>query len=349
MKTERLDYKLPERLIAQQPSPMRSQSRLLVMERAKGLLFDRQFSDIGDYLAPADCLVINDTLVLQARFYAQRKTGGKLEGLFLQQDKDSTWLVMLKPAGKLKSGEQIILKQRDGGDFCTAQLVEKLEAGTCRLKIDSAENLNGILGHIGFAPLPPYIKRSGDTEQNEIDRSRYQTVYAKNAGAVAAPTAGLHFTNELIEQLKAKGVTFACVTLHVGPGTFKPVTTDTLEEHKIHGEWFSIDDANAELINTTKEDGGRIIVVGTTSVRVLETAAKGTQVKPCSGCSNLFIKPPYEFKIVDAMVTNFHLPRSTLLALVAAFAGLEKILAAYEHAIEKQYRFYSYGDAMLII
>ncbi|MGD9109397.1 MAG: tRNA preQ1(34) S-adenosylmethionine ribosyltransferase-isomerase QueA [Phycisphaerales bacterium] len=349
MRTEQLDYKLPEQLIAQQPSPMRSQSRLLVMERAKGLLLDRQFNDIGEFLKPTDCLVINDTLVLQARFYAHRKTGGKLEGLFLERDKDNVWLVMLKPAARIKPGEQIILKQRDGGDFCTAKLIEKLEDGTCRLKIASAEDFNSILERIGFAPLPPYIKRSADIDQNEIDRSRYQTVYAQNAGAVAAPTAGLHFTDELIKQLKAKGITFARVTLHVGPGTFKPVNTDTLEEHKIHSEWFSINDANAELINTTKKNGGRIVAVGTTSVRVLETASEESRVKACTGQSNLFIKPPYEFKMVDAMVTNFHLPRSTLLALVAAFAGLEKILAAYEHAIEKQYRFYSYGDAMLII
>ncbi len=349
MKTERLDYKLPEQLIAQQPSPLRSQSRLLVMERAKGLLFDRQFSNIADYLEPADCLVINDTLVLQARFYAQRKTGGRLEGLFLERDNDGVWLVMLKGAGKLKPGEVISLKQRSGGDFCTAEVVEKLGAGQCRLKINSPEDFNSILERIGFAPLPPYIKRSGDITQNEIDRKRYQTVYACSAGAVAAPTAGLHFTDELIERLKTQDIHFARVTLHVGPGTFKPVTTETLQEHKIHSEWFSIDDANAELINTTRETGARVIAVGTTSVRVLETAADQTRVKACNGHSNLFIKPPYQFKMVDAMVTNFHLPRSTLLALVAAFAGLEKVLAAYEHAIEKQYRFYSYGDAMLII
>lgn len=349
MRTERLDYKLPEQLIAQQPSRQRSQSRLLVMERANGLLFDRQFNALGDYLKPADCLVINDTLVLQARFYARRKTGGKLEGLFLERDKGDVWLVMLKGAGKLKPGEQIILKQCNGGDFCTAELVENLQAGRCRLKIESDEDFNGILQRIGFAPLPPYIKRTADAGQNEIDRSRYQTVYARKAGAVAAPTAGLHFTDELIQQLKTKSVTFARVTLHVGAGTFKPVTTDTLEEHKIHSEWFGIDDANAELINKTKETGGRIIAVGTTSVRVLETAADHKRVKACTGRSNLFIKPPYQFEIVDAMVTNFHLPRSTLLALVAAFAGLGNVLTAYEHAIQKQYRFYSYGDAMLII
>ncbi len=202
---------------------------------------------------------------------------------------------------------------------------------------------------IGFAPLPPYIKRSANISQDDIDRSRYQTVYAQQSGAVAAPTAGLHFTCTLIEELKNKGVNFANVTLHVGAGTFKPVSVDNLDEHQIHSEWFNIDSFNAQIINTAKKTGGRIIAVGTTSVRVLETAAVAGEITAGSGQTKLFIKPPYEFKMVDAMVTNFHLPRSTLLALVAAFAGLEEILAAYKHAVEQRYRFYSYGDAMLIL
>jgi S-adenosylmethionine:tRNA ribosyltransferase-isomerase len=197
--------------------------------------------------------------------------------------------------------------------------------------------------------LPPYIKRGDDQSQAAIDKLRYQTVYARHTGAVAAPTAGLHFTDELIKQLKQTGIHFAYITLHIGEGTFKPITTDNLEEHKIHQEQFSINEKNAQIVNATKEKGGRIIAVGTTSARTLETIASGSQVKAATGTTELFIKPGYKFKMVDAMVTNFHLPKSTLLALVAAFAGLENILAVYQHAIEKQYRFYSYGDAMLII
>jgi S-adenosylmethionine:tRNA ribosyltransferase-isomerase len=209
--------------------------------------------------------------------------------------------------------------------------------------------LQTVLEQIGFAPLPPYIKRHGDTAQDEIDRLRYQTVYASRDGAVAAPTAGLHFTDDLIGRIKAIGVSFASVTLHVGAGTFKPVTTEVLEEHKIHSERFVIDEKNCEIVNSAKKTGGRIFAVGTTSVRVLEAVAGGGLVRPVDGRTELFIVPGYEFKIVDAMVTNFHLPRSTLLALVAAFAGLDNILAAYCHAVENRYRFYSYGDAMLII
>ncbi len=349
MQTRLLDYQLPEELIAQQPSDIRSGSRLLIMHRSEPRLQDKLFTDITQFLSAGDCLVINDTKVLQARFYSRRKTGARLEGLFLGEKQPGLWLVMLKGSGKIKTAENIILNNRGGSDYCSAELIEKLGEGRCLLKINSPGTFEEILNEIGFTPLPPYIKRSSNIELDNIDRRRYQTVYAQKTGAVAAPTAGLHFTEQLIEELKTKGVNFANVTLHVGEGTFKPVSSDNLDEHQIHSEWFTLDDTNAAKINTAKTNGGRIIAVGTTSVRVLETAADNGQVYSCSGHTNLFIKPPYKFKMVDAMITNFHLPRSTLLALVAAFAGLEEMLAAYKHAVEKQYRFYSYGDAMLIL
>ncbi len=348
MKTEQLDYDLPPELIAQQPPAVRGQSRLLVLERSSGELSDSHFVEIGRFLLPGDCLVLNDTKVLPARFFARRKSSGRLEGLFLAESKADTWEVLLKGAGKIKEGESIYLVDRDGRDFCAAQLLEKGQEGRCKVMVDSKMGAEAIVEKIGFTPLPPYIKRGNDTEQDKFDKIRYQTVYAREAGAVAAPTAGLHFTDELIESLKAAQVAFAYLTLHVGEGTFRPVTTETIDEHKIHAEKFSIDEKNAQIINSAKEAGGRIIAIGTTSARVLETVSGDVRVRASSGTTNLFIKPGYKFRMVDAMITNFHLPRSTLLALVAAFAGLENIMRAYRHAIEERYRFYSYGDAMLI-
>lgn len=348
MRTDKLNYQLPAELIAQQPADVRSESKLLVLDRKDASLEDSRFSKIGKYISKGDCLVINDTKVLPARFFARRKTGAKLEGLFLDKNADGSWLVMLKGAGKVKTGERIFLKDKDSNDFAQAELIEKKQGGECTLKVESAD-YEAVLERIGFTPLPPYIKRNNDATQDQVDRQRYQTVYANRSGAVAAPTAGLHFTDELISELKNKGVNFANVALHVGAGTFKPVESETLEEHKIHSEKFSVDEKNAAIINETKNKGGRVIAVGTTSVRVLESTSQNGRVIPGGGETEIFIMPGYEFKIVDAMITNFHLPRSTLLALVAAFAGLENILSAYSHAVEKRYRFYSYGDAMLII
>ena len=356
MKTEELNYYLPPELIAQQPTDIRSSSRLLVLNRSSSELIDSRFTSIGDFLLPGDCLVLNDTKVLQARFFSRRSTGGKLEGLFLSENEPGTWQVLLKGARKVKPGDELYLKDKAKKDFCRAVVLENQGDGRCRLKIDTAtsdsdkiSSADTILDKIGFPPLPPYIKRGDDPAAAAIDKLRYQTVYARHTGAVAAPTAGLHFTKQLIEQLKQAGIRFAYITLHVGTGTFKPITTVNLEDHQIHQERFGIDEENARIINTAKNQGSRIIAVGTTSARTLETAATGSQVKATDGTTSLFIKPGYKFKIVDAMVTNFHLPKSTLLALVAAFAGLENILAAYNHAIEQRYRFYSYGDAMLII
>jgi S-adenosylmethionine:tRNA ribosyltransferase-isomerase len=349
MKTDKLHYDLPPELIAQQPVDMRSGSRLLVINRKTGDIIDSRFDRLGDFLSAGDCLVLNDTKVLQARFFGRRSTGGKLEGLFLVESETGIWQVLLKTGRKVKAGDVIYLKDKAKKDFCRAVVLEREFEGGCRLKLETDAETDTILDKIGFPPLPPYIKRDDDSAAAEIDRQRYQTVYAKIPGAVAAPTAGLHFTEPLIEQLQQAGICFSYITLHIGTGTFKPITTENIEEHKIHQERFSIDKENASIINGARKKGGRIIAVGTTSTRALETAAANSQIEATNSETTLFIKPGYRFKIVDAMLTNFHLPKSSLLALVAAFAGLEKIKAVYRHAIEQRYRFYSYGDAMLII
>ena len=349
MKTDKLQYHLPPELIAQQPGDTRSSSRLLVLSRINGDTLDSRFDRIGDFLSPGDCLVLNDTKVLQARFFGQRSTGGKLEGLFLAECETGTWQVLLKTSRKVKAGDVFYLKDKAKKDFCTAVVLDKTIDGRCRLNIEMDTDAESILDKIGFPPLPPYIKRDDDLAAAEIDERRYQTVYAKIPGAVAAPTAGLHFTQPLIERLQQAGINFAYITLHVGTGTFKPITAENIEDHQMHQEQFSIDEENARIISAAKDNGGRIIAVGTTSTRVLETVGDNSHIKAGSGETTLFIKPGYKFKIVDAMITNFHLPKTSLLALVATFAGLENILAAYNHAIEQRYRFYSYGDAMLII
>jgi S-adenosylmethionine:tRNA ribosyltransferase-isomerase len=349
MRTECLNYYLPRELIAQRPSEVRSGSRLLLMERATGSVTDRRFGDITAYVGRGDCLVLNNTKVLAARFFARRKTGAKLEGLFLNETETGLWEVMLKNAGKVREGENIILCARDSGCWGQAKAVRSIGDGRWQLEVDNGKNADEVLAEIGFAPLPPYIKRKGgDGAVAESDLERYQTVYAQQAGAVAAPTAGLHFTNELLGRLTKAGVKIAYVTLHVGIGTFRPVTAENLAQHRMHSERFSLSETDAETINSTISAGRRIVAVGTTSVRTLETVAKGRSVEAGEGATELFIQPGYEFQIVDAMVTNFHLPKSTLLAMVGAFAGLEKVLAAYRHAIEQRYRFYSYGDAMMI-
>jgi len=344
-----LDYVLPRELIAQEPAPGRSDSRLLVLDRSTGALTDSRFNNIGRFLRPGDCLVLNDTKVVQSRFFARRPTGGGLEGLFLAEDAPGLWRVLLKRAGRVKKDQSILLLDRAKQPFCAAEVAEKEGQGRFLLELSRRLPAEKVLSEIGFPPLPPYIKRDDDPARAAVDSLRYQTVYAKNAGAVAAPTAGLHFTEELIETLAHDRITLAYLTLHVGTGTFKPITTDEIEKHRMHAEWFSLDQANADKINRTKQQGGRVVAVGTTSVRVLETVAADSNVRPARGTTDLFIKPGYTFKVVDAIVTNFHLPRTTLLALVAAFAGLEQTLAAYRHAVERKYRFYSYGDAMLIV
>jgi S-adenosylmethionine:tRNA ribosyltransferase-isomerase len=376
MNTNELDYELPAALIAQEPAPVRSESRLLVLDRATGGLTDSRFCRLGEFLRPGDCLVLNDTKVLAARFFARRRTGGRLEGLFLQEASAGTgrrrtedrgqktedrwpsseirppssglWEVLLKGARKVRPGESIHIEDRDRRDFCTARVTEKKPDGVCVLEVEAPADARAVLAEVGFPPLPPYVHRDHDLTQAASDLSRYQTVYARCPGAVAAPTAGLHFTDELMAQLQAAGISFAYVTLHVGAGTFKPIAAERVEEHEIHRERYRLDAANAAAINAARRQGGRIIAVGTTVTRVLETVAQNGAIAAGEGTTQLFITPGYEYKAADALITNFHLPRSTLLALVAAFAGLERMRAAYQHAIREQYRFYSYGDAMLI-
>ncbi len=349
MKTELLDYHLPESLIAQTPADKRGASRLLAMRRADGALGDRMFSDLPAYLRAGDCLVLNNTKVLPARFYAQKPTGAKLEGLYVAAAENGGWQVLLKNARKIDPGQRLMLLDRNQAPTLEAIAAERLHDGLWRLTVDGEPSPEAALAQIGFAPLPPYIKRTAADGAADDDLHRYQTVYAKHAGAVAAPTAGLHFDTPLLERIAAMGVHLAYITLHVGIGTFRPVQTETLDAHPMHEEYYEMNAAAAEMINAAACAGGRIIAIGTTSVRTLESIAAGRTVAAASGRTRLFIRPGYTFKIVDAMVTNFHLPRSTLLALVGAFAGLDNTLAAYKHAIEKQYRFYSYGDAMLIV
>jgi len=310
---------------------------------------DSSFIDIIKYIDSGDCLVLNDTKVLPARFVAQRLSGARLEGLFLEEHPDGRWEVMLRNSRKVKCGEEIEILVRDSSDRRRAVAVKRLDGGRWLLDMGGRLDYQTVLQQIGFAPLPPYIKRDGEGKEAAYDLQRYQTVYARHAGAIAAPTAGLHFTTGILAQLQAKGIRLAHLTLHVGAGTFKPVTAEHLADHTMHSERFRLGEADAAVINDTIAAGGRIIAVGTTSVRTLETLAAGRGVQAGTGQTNLFITPGYEFKVVDAMITNFHLPRSTLLALVGAFAGLDNVLAAYRHAVKQRYRFYSYGDAMLII
>ena len=351
MRTELFDYDLPTELIAQHPVDVRSSSLLLVLDRRACRWTDTVFTEIGSWLRSSDCLVLNDTLVIPAKFFARRSTGGRIEGLFISEEQAGRWLAMLKNAARLHAGEELTLLGRDTSDFCIVKAIEHLGEGQWHLEVGSEMPAFEILDAIGTPPLPPYIHREKPEKNAHIqkDLERYQTVYASQPGAIAAPTAGLHFTRELLEQLKAAGVELAHLTLHVGAGTFKPVTTEILDEHKMHSEAYSIGEMSADIINEAKDGGGRIVAVGTTTVRTLEAAAWEGHITPASSTTDLFIRPGYHFKMVDAMVTNFHLPRSTLIALVAAFAGLEFTMDAYQHAVEQRYRFYSYGDAMLVV
>lgn len=349
MKTDDLNYELPEHLIAQSPAHKRKASRMLVLHRVSKSLEDRYFKDLPEYLKAGDCLVLNNTKVLPARFYAQKPTGARLEGLFLREEEPGCWQVLLKNARKINSGDSIELLDRNLNVWGGAEAVRQTEPGQWLLRPLRHVDAFDALEQIGLAPLPPYIKRDRSDSHNQDDLDRYQTVYAVRPGAVAAPTAGLHFDNAILEQVQRLGVRIAYVTLHVGIGTFRPVQTETLEEHPMHEEWYEIDSAAAGVINSTVDSGGRIIAVGTTSVRTLESVAKDRHVQPEQGKTRLFIRPGYQFRIVNAMVTNFHLPKSTLLALVGAFAGLDTIKNAYHHAIQNNYRFFSYGDSMFIV
>lgn len=340
MKTSDFDYFLPQECIAQHPAEPRDAARLLVLFREDGRIAHRRFSEIGDYLRAGDLLVLNQTRVIPARLYARKiPTGGKVELLLLRREDDLTWEVMV-------GGKHVVAGRRlQVVDGPVAEVITVLEGSRRRVRF--SEPVEAHFSQAGHVPLPPYITAPLD------DPERYQTVYARLPGSVAAPTAGLHFTPQLLERLRAKGVETAFVTLHVGLDTFAPVTEDVPTEHKIHTEWCQVSPESAARINVARRNGGRIIAVGTTSVRTLESAARqaapGDVVAPFEGATDLFILPGYTFKAVDRMITNFHLPKSTLLMLVSAFAGRERILETYQLAIQEGYRFYSFGDAMLIL
>lgn len=331
-------YELPEELIAQTPAERRELSRLMTVNRATGATGDKHFYDIVDMLAPGDCLVLNNTKVIPARIFGKNKNGKDFEALLLRDRGDNVWECLLRPARKIKGDEPIYF-----GDELTGRVVDVIEDGNRLIKFEYNGIFNEILDRIGTMPLPPYIKSRAS------DPSRYQTVYAKYDGSAAAPTAGLHFTDELLAKLKDKGVDIAFVTLHVGLGTFRPVKENDLTKHIMHTEWYNLPAETAEKINRAKQNGGRIVSVGTTSCRTLEAVAtKHGCIKADTGETDIFIYPGYQFKCVDALITNFHLPESTLIMLVSAFSSRENILAAYREAVEKKYRFFSFGDAMFL-
>ncbi|NLG89554.1 MAG: tRNA preQ1(34) S-adenosylmethionine ribosyltransferase-isomerase QueA [Clostridiaceae bacterium] len=334
-------YDLPKSLIAQHPSKERDMSRLLVLDRKTGKTTHVLFKDIVDYLKKGDCLVINNTRVIPARLLGEKEdTGGKIEFVLLKKKGEDIWEVMLKPGKRAKKGARFVF----GGGILKAEIIDIVEEGNRLVKFFYDGIFEEVLDKAGVIPLPPYI-----TSEIE-DYERYQTVYSRYNGSAAAPTAGLHFTQELIGRLKDNGIKFAELTLHVGIGTFRPVKTENIEEHHMHKEYYSIGKEACEIINGAKSEGGRIIAVGTTSCRVLETVSSDDGfVTPGEGETGIFIYPGYRFKAIDGLITNFHLPESTLLMLVSAFAGRENVLAAYKEAINLKYRFFSFGDAMLVI
>ena len=339
MKLTDFNYELPERLIAQTPIEKRDESRLMVLDRKQQTIEHKIFKDIIDYLEPGDCLVRNNTKVLPARLYGQKETGAKVEFLLLNQIEGDIWECIVRPGNKLHVGTKVIFK--DG--LLKAEILEIMPGGTRKVQFSYKGIFNEILDQIGLMPLPPYIHE----ELKENDR--YQTVYAKYNGSAAAPTAGLHFTEDLLKKIEEKGVKIANVTLHVGIGTFRPVKVENIEEHEMHSEHFYIKQEDVDKINETKKQGKKVIAVGTTSCRVLETIAKedGT-VEVTEGDTKIFIYPGYQFKCLDGLITNFHLPESTLLMLVSALAGREYILKAYNEAVKEEYKFFSFGDAMFI-
>ncbi len=347
-------YDLPQELIAQDPLEDRSSSRLLVLKQGSGELEHRHFAEILEYLSPGDCLVINNTKVIPARLFGEKEgTQAKIEILLLKRRENDIWETLVKPGKKAKIGTRISF----GDGLLTGEVVDIVEDGNRLIQFTYEGIFEEILDCLGQMPLPPYI-----THQLK-DKNRYQTVYAKHDGSAAAPTAGLHFTPELLDKIRAQGVNIAEVTLHVGLGTFRPVKVENVQEHHMHSEYYELDEEAAKIINETKRRGKRVICVGTTSCRTVESAAAKLQaetgeeqqssesmwVKSCQGWTDIFIYPGYQFQVLDALITNFHLPESTLVMLVSALAGRERILAAYEEAVRERYRFFSFGDAMLIL
>ncbi len=346
MNVSDFDYELPEELIAQRPADKRDGSRLLVVDRKAGSVSHEHFSDVKKHLKAGDCLVINDSKVLPARLYGTKAvTGAKVEFLLTKRLEGDTWETMVRPGKRLKPGDSV-----DFADGFRAHIDANGEGGTRIVTFEYEGIFMERLEEIGSMPLPPYIDRAAMDE----DKDRYQTVYAEHDGSVAAPTAGLHFTEELLEEIEAMGVKIARVTLHVGIGTFRPVKAEKVEDHHMHFEEYSVSEENAKIINDTLDEGGRIVAVGTTSTRTLESAAVRSEsgewrVAAGDGSTGIFIYPGYEFKIIGALITNFHLPKSTLMMLISAFYDREKILKVYEEAVRERYRFFSYGDAMMLI
>ena len=340
MKLEEFDYNLPEELIAQVPIAKRDESRLMVLHRESKKVEHKTFKDIIDYLRPGDCLVRNNTKVIPARLYGKKETGANVEFVLLNQIEGDIWESIVRPGNKLKPGTKVEF----GDGLLKATILDIMDGGTRKVEFEYEGIFNEILDKIGLMPLPPYIHESLK------EKDRYQTVYAKYDGSAAAPTAGLHFTPELLKKIEEKGVKIANVTLHVGIGTFRPVKEENIEEHKMHTEHFYIKQEDVEKINETKKAGGRVIAVGTTSCRVLETIASEETglVEATEGDTGIYIYPGYKFKCIDGLITNFHLPKSTLLMLVSALAGREFVLDAYNEAVKEKYRFFSFGDAMLI-
>ena len=340
MKTSDFYYDLPEELIAQDPLENRSDSRLMVLDKKTGAVSHHIFRDIVEYLQPGDCLVINDTKVIPARLIGSKEdTGAKIEVLLLKRKTGDVWETLVKPGRKAKPGTRI----QFGDGLLVGEVMDVVDEGNRLIRFEFDGIFEEILDQLGQMPLPPYI-----THQLK-DKDRYNTVYATHSGSAAAPTAGLHFTPELLRTIEEKGIDIARVTLHVGLGTFRPVKVDDVENHHMHSEFYMIDETAAEKINRAKENGKRVICVGTTSCRTIESAADETgRLKPCSGWTEIFIYPGYRFKILDCLITNFHLPESTLIMLVSALAGQKHVLAAYEEAVKERYRFFSFGDAMFI-
>ncbi len=340
MRTSDFYYDLPEELIAQEPIFPRDASRLLMMHRDTGEVKDRTFRDLLSFLKPGDCLVLNDSRVLPARLYGHRETGAAVELLLLNPYGMDEWEVLAGPGKKARPGDVLTF----GDGLLKAEVLEIVEGGNRRVKFHYNGNFFEILDRIGQMPLPHYIKKQLD------DRERYQTVYAKDRGSAAAPTAGLHFTPELLEEIRGMGVDIAFVTLHVGLGTFRPVKVEEITDHTMHAEHYALSAENAAIINRAKERGGRVIAIGTTSCRTLESIGlQDGKIAPADGWTDIFIYPGYEFQVLDGLLTNFHLPESTLIMLVSAFAGYDHTMAAYRHAVEEKYRFFSFGDAMLIL
>jgi len=350
LKISDFDYDLPPERIAQSPARPRDSSRLMVLDRQAGALAHHRFYELPDLLRADDLVVVNDTRVIPAAFTARRAGGARIEGIFLRVLEGGLWEVLLQGRGRLREGQAVALVDAAGAERATLQLAGRGEGGSWHVRPPAETDAVRLLGEVGRPPLPPYIRRKGDAAALASgDREDYQTIYARRDGAVAAPTAGLHFTPRVLEGLAARGIERVAVTLHVGVGTFQPVRVERLSDHRMHEEFADISAEVAAAINRARAEGRRIVAVGTTTVRALESAAGEGGVQAGGRWTDIFIRPPHRFRAVDTLVTNFHLPRSTLLVLVSAFAGRERIVTAYAEAMRAGYRFYSYGDAMLIV